>query len=215
MREARARATVLVADDHPVYREGIAQAVREREDLELVAECADAATALARIAADEPDLALVDLQLGDVSGLEVVREVEARESATRVVLLSAHVESAVVYDAVAAGAAGYLSKDADRDAICDALVAAARGENVFSPGLGGALFEQIRARGADGPAPLSPRETEVLRLVANGATARDVAERLYLGETTVKTHLKRLYQKLGVSDRASAVAEAMRRGILR
>jgi two-component system nitrate/nitrite response regulator NarL len=133
---------------------------------------------------------------------------------TRVVFLSAHVDSEVVYRAVALGAAAYLSKEADRAAIFDAVVAVARGQTVLSPEIQSGLAEQIQRREA-APCPvLSPREQDVLQLIAAGGSAPEIARQLHLSPSTVKTHMQSLYEKLGVSDRAAAVAAAMRNGLL-
>jgi two-component system nitrate/nitrite response regulator NarL len=193
----------------------MARAIRERPEFELVAECVDGDEAISEIAAHEPHVALVDLQLPGRSGLDIVRSSSASGSATRVVILSAHIDSAFVYEAVAARAAGYLSKDADRRAICDAIAAVARGDTAFAEDLRGGLIKEIQARASVNEAPrLTARERDVLGLVADGLSTRRIAERLYLSQTTIKGYLKTVYEKLGVSDRAAAVAEALRRGLL-
>jgi two-component system, NarL family, nitrate/nitrite response regulator NarL len=132
-----------------------------------------------------------------------------------VLVLSGAIDSAAVYAAVAAGAAGYWSKDAERDAICDAIAAVARGEQVLDPTLQSGVFAEIHAREVDTVRPvLTAREHEILRCIAQGKTAPTIGAELYLSTATVKTHLSHLYEKLGVNDRAAAVAEAMRRGLL-
>jgi two-component system nitrate/nitrite response regulator NarL len=209
------RIVVFVAEDHPVYRDGVVEAISGRPDLELAGSCGDGRAALEQIRDLRPDVALLDLKMPELTGIEVLSALERDGLSTRVVLLSAYHDGALVYEAVAAGAAGYLTKDAGRQAICDALAAAARGETVFSPQLQSALADQVRQRRSTETGPqLTPREREILRLTAEGATARQIAERLFLSPTTVKTHLGNVYEKLGVSDRAAAVAEAMRRGLL-
>lgn len=131
------------------------------------------------------------------------------------VFLSAFADSPTVYAALAAGAAGFLTKDADRQAICDALVAAARGDTVLSSELQAGVASQIRARAQAEAGPvLTPRELEVLQLAAGGRSAPAIARQLVVSPTTVRSHLQNVYEKLGVSDRAAAVAEAMRRGLL-
>ncbi len=212
---APARVTVLIADDHPLFRDGIARAIRARPDLELVAEAEDGRTALERIRELVPAVAVLDLRLPGLDGLEVLNAVRRDGLATRVLTLSAAEDGALVFEAMSGGAAGYLSKRADRTAVCDAVAAVARGETVLEPGLQGGLLEEVRARGVAGTRPvLTPRETEILRLIADGLSAPDIARRLFLSTATVKTHIGHLYEKLGVSDRAACVAEAMRRGLL-
>lgn len=206
---------MVVADDHPVYRDGIARAVRDRPGLELVGEASGGREALELIAAHEPDVALLDFRMPDLDGQAVLGALVRKGSGARVVFLSADTEPAIVFAALAGGATGYLSKAANRSTICDAIAAAARGETVLSPELQTGLAGQIRLHGVDSDRiVLSPREREVLALTAEGRSAPEIATRLVLAPTTVKTHLQNLYDKLGVSDRAAAVAEAMRRGLL-
>ncbi len=209
------RVRVVVADDHPVYRDGITRAVRDRPDLELVGEAGGGREALELIAEEAPDVALLDFRMPDLDGQAVLHALVRDRSPARVVFLSANTEPAIVFAALAAGATGYLSKDADRSAICDAVAAASRGETVLSPDLQTGLAGQIRLHAAQGDrVVLSPRELEVLALTAQGRSAPEIASQLFLAPTTVKSHLQNLYEKLGVSDRAAAVAEAMRRGLL-
>lgn len=205
---------MLVADDHPVYRDGVAQAIRGRPELELVAECEDGREALGRIRELSPDVAVLDLKLPELTAIEILAALDRHQVPTRAVVLSAYTDSALVYDAVAAGAVGYLSKDIGRDALCERIAAAARGETVFSPQLQSALADEVRNRGVDDRPRLTPREHEILDLTAQGSSAREIGERLFLSPTTVKTHLQNVYEKLGVSDRAAAVAKAMRHRLL-
>jgi two-component system nitrate/nitrite response regulator NarL len=215
MNERGKRATVLIADDHPLYREGLARAISGRPDLELVSEVSDGRTALSQIQHLAPDVAVLDMRMPGLRGLEIVEALTRDGSATRVLVLSAAIESSLVYAAVAAGAAGYWSKDAEREAICDAIAAVARGERVLDPSLQSGVFSEIHAREVDTGRPvLTAREHEILLCIAQGKTAPAIGAELYLSTATIKTHLAHLYEKLGVSDRAAAVAEAMRRGLL-
>lgn len=209
------RYSVLVADDHPLYRDGVVGAIQGRPELDLVGESGDGAQALSEIKRLRPDVALLDLKMPGLDGLEVLRAVAESGLATRVVFLSAYLDSAMVFRAVGAGAAGFLSKAEGRAAICEAVAAVARGETVLSPEIHAGIAEEIRRRTSEERSPLSAREREVLTLTAEGLSAPDIAARLHLSVATVKTHLSHLYEKLGVSDRAAAVAEAMRRELLR
>ena len=212
---SKPRITVLVADDHPLFREGIARAVRERAELELVGEACDGRAALAAIRELSPAVAVVDLRLPGIDGIEIANAVTRDRLATRVLVLSAFTEPRLVYEAMAAGAAGYFSKDADREAVLDAVAAVARGESRVEPSLQTALFAEMRGRAADGERPLlTPREREILALMADGLSAPAIGERLYLATATVKSHQAHIYEKLDVSDRAAAVAAAMRAGLL-
>ena len=158
---------------------------------------------------------MLDLRLPGLDGLQVLNAITRDALPTRVLILSASGDAELVYRAVQGGAAGYFRKEADRQAILDAIAAVARGATVVEPELQAGVFDQIRLRGAAEERPiLTAREREVLILMADGGSAPQIAERLVIALPTVKTHQARLYEKLGVSDRAAAVAEAMRRGLL-
>jgi len=205
---------VLVADDHPLYREALADTVRQRPDLELVAKVASGREALAEIRDAPPDVAVLEVKMPDLDGTDLVDAVTRDDLPTRVVLLSAFVDSALAYRALGVGAAGYLSKDSTGERICDAIAAVSRGETVLDPEVQAGVAHEIRLRVEDERPALTSREREILRLTADGCSAPQIAEQLYLSPTTVRTHLQHLYDKLGVSDRAAAVAEAMRQRLL-
>jgi two-component system nitrate/nitrite response regulator NarL len=206
------RVRVLVADDHPLFREGLVRAVAGRAEMELAGEATDGRSALEQIEHEPPDVALVDLRLPLLDGIAIARAVERGGFATRVVIVSAYDEAELVWSALEAGAAGYLTKDARREEITDGVLAAARGETVLAPSLAGALAGEVRRRA--GAPLLTTREREALDGLARGLSAPAIANELVLSTATVKTHLQHLYEKLGVSDRAAAVAEAMRRGLI-
>jgi two-component system nitrate/nitrite response regulator NarL len=190
------------------------RAVGDQPALEVVGSAGNGREALDGIRELRPDVALLDVKMPQLDGIGVVRAVTREELPTRVVFLSAYVDSAVAYRALAAGAAGFLSKESPSQAVCDAIVAASRGETVMSPEVQSGIAEEIRLRAAPERLSLSARENEVLVLIADGLSAPDIGKRLHLSPATVKGHLKSLYEKLGVSERAAAVAEAMRRGLL-
>ena len=209
------RVSVLVADDHPIYREGIVRAVKERPDLELVGEAGDGREALERIKELEPDVAVLDIRMPGLEGTQVLTAMRRDGVTTEVLFLSAFMEGELAYRTVAEGARGYLSKESSRQEICDAIVSIARGGTALAPEVQAGLAREIQQRErSDGRPELTPRETEVLHLIADGLSAPDIGKRIHLSTTTVKSHLHTLYEKLGVSDRAAAVAEAMRRGLL-
>ncbi len=206
---------MLVADDHPIYREGIIRAVKERPDLELVGEAEDGRIALDEIRRVGPDVALLDIRMPGLEGPQVLNALQRDGIKTSVIFLSAFMEGELAYETVAAGARGYLSKESAREEICDAIVAVARGGTALAPEVQAGLAAQVQERErSDRPPQLTPREQEVLELISQGLSAPDIGRRIHLSPTTVKTHLHKLYEKLGVSDRAAAVAEAMRRGLL-
>jgi two-component system, NarL family, nitrate/nitrite response regulator NarL len=205
---------VVIADDHPLYRQAVIDAVRARPDLELVAEAADGRAVLDQIRRSEPEVALLDIRMPRLDGLDVLNAVVRDGLGTRVIFLTAHVDSASAYEAVGAGAAGYLAKEASAATICDAISAVARGETVLAPEVQAGIAREIRARRGEERPVLTGREREILGLTADGYSAPEIADQLTLSPATVRTHLQHLYDKLGVSDRAAAVAEAMRRGLL-
>jgi two-component system, NarL family, nitrate/nitrite response regulator NarL len=206
--------TVVVVDDHPFFRDGITRGLVQTGQIKMVGEAEDGRQALEVIARERPDVALVDYQLPDLDGLAVLHALTRDEVPTRVLLLSAITDSAVVYRALEEGAAGYLSKEARRSEIVDAVMQVSRGETVVPPGVAAGLVDQIRVRSQSDVPILSDRERQVLDGFARGLSIPQVAEELIIGSSTVKTHAQRLYEKLGVSDRAAAVAEGMRRGLL-
>lgn len=214
MARGGARIRVIVADDHPLYREGVVRAIKERPDLELVGQCGDGRTAIALIEELSPDVALLDMRMPSLGGLQVITALSDAGSPTRALVLSAFNDSALVYDAIGAGAHGYVIKDADRQTICDAIVSVARGDTVFSTDLHDGLAKQIRAHHNDQRPTLSPRERQILSLTAEGRSSPEIARLLFLSTSTVKTHLQNIYEKLDVSDRAAAVAKALREGVL-
>ncbi len=211
---ARSRVRVVVADDHPLFREAVVRAVRDRPDLELVGAAADGREALGMIREERPDVAVLDLKMPGLDGLKVLNALRREELPTRVVLLSAFLDGAMAFEAMAGGAAAFLSKDAERGRITDTVAAVSRGETVLAPELQAGLAEEIRLRSGGTQPGLSAREREILGHIAEGRSAPEIARRLFLSPATVKSHLGALYEKLGVSDRAAAVAEAMRRGLL-
>jgi two-component system nitrate/nitrite response regulator NarL len=205
---------VLVADDHPAMRRALAQIVSDNERMDLIGEAEDGQVAGELIASQRPDVALVDVRMPIVDGLGLVRRVRADGLPVRVVLLTGYDDSAIVHEAVSAGAVGVLSKLADEDEIAAAIVEVAEGRSVLSPGLQSGLLDEIRLRAPSAPT-LSIRERELLELAAQGTTNAEIARRLSLSPNTVKTYWQRVYEKLGSSDRAGAVAEAIRRGLVR
>jgi two-component system nitrate/nitrite response regulator NarL len=209
------RVTVLVADDHPIYREGIVRAIKDRDDLELVGEAADGREALAQIERLDPTVAVLDIRMPGMDGTQVLDSLRQNGVQTEILFLSAFTEPELAYKTVAAGAKGYLSKESSRREVCDAILTIAGGGTAFAPEVQSGLAEEIQERERTGGAPqLSAREREVLSLIAEGLSAPEIGKRIHLSTTTVKSHLHTLYEKLGVSDRAAAVAEGMRRGLL-
>jgi DNA-binding NarL/FixJ family response regulator len=209
---AEAPIKLLIVDDHPVVRDGLSAMFARDPEFEVLGEAADGAEAVRLALALAPDVILMDLRMPGMDGLTAITELGKRGSAARVLVLTTYDTDSHVLPAIEAGATGYLLKDAPRAELLRAVRAAARGEAVLSPSVATRLMSRFRA--PSGAGPLSQRELEVLELVAAGTTNREAAARLFISEATVKTHLLNIYAKLGVSDRAAAVAEAFNRGLL-
>lgn len=209
-----AKVRVVVGDDHPLFRDGIVRALSSSDDVDVVGEAEDGSAALALIRQHVPDVAVLDYRMPNMDGAQVAAAVQRDGLRTRVLLVSAHDEAAIVYHAIEQGAAGFLPKESTRSEIVTAVLNCAEGRDVLSANLATGLAQEIRRRAEPEGPVLSPREREVLRRIADGASIRDIAAELYVAPSTVKTHVQRLYDKLGVGDRAAAVAEAMRRRLL-
>ncbi|WP_269857343.1 response regulator [Streptomyces sp. RPT161] len=203
---------LLIADDHPVVRDGLRGMFAGDPGFEVVAEAADGAEAVALAERLGPDVVLMDLRMPRLDGVSAIRAMAERRVPARVLVLTTYDTDSDVLPAVKAGATGYLLKDTARDELVRAVRAAARGESVLSPAVASRVLGQVRTPERE---PLSPREIEVLGLVAAGSTNRESAARLFISEATVKTHLLHIYAKLGVKDRAAAVAVAYAKGLLR
>ena len=202
---------LLIADDHPVVRDGLSGMLTADPGFEVLGEAADGAEAVRLAQALQPDVILMDLRMPEMDGVTAIAELARRGVASRVLVLTTYDTDSHVLSAIEAGATGYMLKDAPRAELLRAVRAAARGEAVLSPSVATRLIGRVRSPDAG---PLSQRELEVLELVAGGSTNREAAARLFVSEATVKTHLLHIYAKLGVSDRAAAVAEAFNRGLL-
>ncbi|MGM1079176.1 response regulator [Streptomyces sp. H28] len=206
--------SLLVVDDHPVVRDGLRGMFASAGGFRVLGEAADGVEALERAAALDPDVILMDLRMPGGGGVEAIRELTRRGARARVLVLTTYDTDSDTLPAIEAGATGYLLKDAPREELFAAVRAAAEGRTVLSPAVASRLVSAVRApRPADG-GTLSAREREVLGLVARGTSNREIARELFISEATVKTHLTHLYAKLGVRDRAAAVAAAYDRGIL-
>lgn len=203
--------TVLLVDDHELIRQGLGRAFERHDGLTVVAQAASVAEALAMYAAHRPEAVVTDLQLPDGSGLDVVRAVREKSTDTALVVLTMHTADAQVFAAMEAGASAFLGKETPgREVAAIVAHAAAAPRSFVSPGLSGSLVR----RAATAASRLTPREHEILALVAEGLGTAEMARRLYLGESTVKTHLNRIFRKLDVSNRTQALAAAMRQGLL-
>jgi DNA-binding NarL/FixJ family response regulator len=209
---------VMIVDDHPVVRNGLIGMFDGEAGFEVVGDAGDGAEAVRRAGALAPDVILMDLRMPEMDGVTAISALAAAGSSARVLVLTTYDTDSDVLSAIEAGATGYLLKDAPPAELFRAVRSAASGEAVLSPSVATRVVGQMRGAGGSvsSPAgePISARELGVLELVARGASNRDAAAGLFISEATVKTHLMHIYSKLGVNDRAAAVAEAFDRGLL-
>jgi DNA-binding NarL/FixJ family response regulator len=203
---------VLIADDHPVVRTGIVGMIASQDDFEIVGEAENGSEAVALAADLKPDVILMDLRMPGMDGVEAIEILQAEQPDVQVLVLTTYDSDADILRAVEAGATGYLLKDSPREILFDGIRAAARGESVLAPSVAARLMSRMRTPAEE---TLSSREIEVLSLVAGGASNKEAARQLHISTATVKTHLIHIYEKLGVSDRTSAVTTALDRGIIR
>ncbi|GII01262.1 response regulator [Planobispora takensis] len=202
---------LMIVDDHPVVREGLRGMLEADPGITVVGEAASGDEAVVRARELTPDVILMDLRMPGGDGVGAISRILADRPESRVIVLTTYETDQDIVRAVEAGAAGYLLKDTSRADLLAAILAASRGETVLSPSVATRLVSRMRAPVTES---LSPRETEVLSLVARGLTNAEVGRELFISETTVKTHLLRIFGKLGVSDRTAAVTTAMDRGLL-
>ena len=203
--------SLLIVDDHPVVRDGLRGMFSADPRFDVLGEAGHGAEAVATAQQLRPDVILMDLRMPGTDGVTAIKELARQGVPARVLVLTTYDTDSDVLPAIEAGATGYLLKDAPREELFRAVEAAARGQAVLSPAIATRLMGQMRQPSSE---PLSQRELEVLELIAAGSTNRDAAKKLFISEATVKTHLLHIYAKLGVNDRAAAVATAFSRGYM-
>jgi DNA-binding NarL/FixJ family response regulator len=202
---------LLIVDDHPVVRDGLRGMFTGADGFEVVGEAGNGAQGVQLAESLRPDVVLMDLRMPELDGVSAIRRLSERGVPCRVLVLTTYDTDSDVLPAIEAGATGYLLKDAPREELFRAVRSAARGDAVLSPSVASRLMRRTREPAHE---PLSGRELEVLGLIARGATNREAAGKLFISEATVKSHLLHIYTKLGVKDRAAAVATAFERGLL-
>ncbi|WP_019854983.1 response regulator [Actinopolyspora mortivallis] len=203
---------LLLVDDHPVVRSGLRAMFEDSSDMLVVAEVADGEAALEVLRHTEVRVVLMDLQMGEgMDGVTATREITSLPDPPAVLVLTVYDTDADILAAVEAGATGYMLKDAPPEQLRAAVKSAAAGETALGPDVASRLFDRLRSPGE----ALSPREVEILRLLAQGLSNRALSRELFISEATVKTHLVHIFDKLGVDNRTAAITTALRRGIIR
>ena len=204
--------SILIADDHPVVRDGLRGMLESQADFEVVGEAEDGAQAIQLVTELKPEIVLMDLRMPVVDGVTAIREIKGSQAESQILVLTTYDSDADILPAIEAGATGYLLKDSSREELYGAIRATARGETVLAPTVAARLVGRMRAPAEE---KLSSRELEVLQLVAEGASNKEIASSLHISQATVKSHLIHIFGKLGVSDRTAAVTVALQRGIMR
>jgi DNA-binding NarL/FixJ family response regulator len=207
---------VLIADDHGIVRSGLRLLLERQDDIEVVAEAADGAEARELAIRERPDLAILDVRMPKLTGLQVTREIKSQAPEVAVLILSMHDDERYLFEALKAGASGYVLKtQADAD-LLEAIRAVERGEPFLTPAAQQALIKDVLERGhaTEGEEGLTPREEEIVKLVAEAHTTRQIAEILHLSEKTVENHRGNAMRKLGMRDRVELVRYAIRRGLI-
>ncbi|MBA2374766.1 MAG: response regulator transcription factor [Rubrobacter sp.] len=203
---------ILIADDHPVVRMGIRGMLDGEPDIEVVGEAENGGEAVEMVAKLRPDVVLMDLRMPNMDGVAATEKITKDHPETRILVLTTYESDADILRAIETGATGYLLKDTPKEDLFAAIRTVAKGESPLAPAVASRLMRRMRSPEEEA---LSAREIEVLNLVAEGASNKRIAKELWIGETTVKSHLLHIYEKLGVADRTAAVTMALKRGIIR
>jgi DNA-binding NarL/FixJ family response regulator len=205
---------VLIVDDHPMTREGLHTALSTAEDIEVVGEAVDGEEAVAKATELTPDVIFMDIRMPKMNGLEATRKIRETQPDVKIILFTVEDSRVTISEAIQAGVNGYLLKDVSSDELVKAARLAMEGKAIIHPALTQAFIEEAQSAGRRHEEPLSPRETQILQMVAYGSTTKEVASKLTISPHTVKTHLERIFEKLRANDRAEAVAIALRRGLV-
>jgi len=208
---------VLIADDHPVVREGISAMLNRQPDIEVVGEAENGRECVEKTRELRPDIVLMDLRMPEMDGVEAMRQIAATNPEVRFIVLTTYDNDEYIFKGIEAGARAYLLKDSPREELFKAIRAVHRGESLIQPAVAGKVLDRFAelSRQVQAPEALSDREVDVVKLIAEGTANKEIAVSLHISESTVKTHIQTIFQKLGVSDRTGAVTQAIRKGIIR
>ncbi|MBL7165643.1 MAG: response regulator transcription factor [Dehalococcoidales bacterium] len=208
---------VLIADDHPVVREGLSAMLKKQPDIEVVGEAENGRECVEKTRKLRPDIVLMDLRMPEMDGVEAMRQIAATNPEVRFIVLTTYDNDEYIFKGIEAGARAYLLKDSPREELFKAIRAVHRGESLIQPAVAGKVLDRFAelSRQVQAPEALSDREVEVIKLMAEGAANKEIAVSLHISESTVKTHIQTIFQKLGVSERTGAVTQAIRKGIIR
>ena len=203
---------ILVTDDHPVVRAGLSGMLSGEPDFEVVGEAQNGKEAVAFVGELKPDVVLMDLRMPEMDGVTAIGRIKSDHPDVHILVLTTYESDADILRAIETGATGYLLKDTPREELFGAIRTVAQGQSPLAPGVAARLMQRVRGPEEEG---LSTREIEVLELVAHGTSNKEIAKQLWVSETTVKSHMLHIFDKLGVTDRTAAVTEALKRGIIR
>ena len=203
---------ILITDDHPVVRAGLGGMIAGEPDFEVVGEAGDGKEAVAMTGELKPHVVLMDLRMPEMDGVTAIGHIKAEYPEVQILVLTTYESDADILRAIETGATGYLLKDTPREELFGAIRLVAEGKSPLAPGVATRLMQRMRGSEEEG---LSTREIEVLELVARGTSNKEIAKQLWVSETTVKSHMLHIFDKLGVTDRTAAVTAALKRGIIR
>ena len=208
---------ILIADDHPVVREGLSAMLDKEQDIQVVGEAENGVEAVSKAKALKPDIVLMDLRMPQLDGVEAMRQIRTENPGIKFIVLTTYDNDEYIFKGIEAGARAYLLKDAPREELFKAIRAVYRGESLIQPAVAGKVLDRFAelSRQAQVPEALSEREIEALKLMAKGAANKEIAAELFISESTVKSHIASIFQKLEVNDRTEAVTQAIRKGIIR
>ena len=208
---------VLIVDDHPVVRQGVRSLLANHPDIQVIGEAENAAELFAVLNGSPPDVILLDVRMPGQNGIEIAQRLKRERGTIKVIILTTYDDDEYLFGALRAGADGYLLKSASPQVLADSIRSVARGERLMSPGLVGKMMQQFQDLASEkvrADSGLTDQELRVLQLIAAGATNKEIADKLFWSEVTVKRKTQDIFEKLGVANRAQAVAEATKRGIL-